>query len=370
MRTDLREFEHYVAIDSYCAWPNLTVLADGSVGALIFNQPSHGRVEGDIELWVSPDGRPPWTKRSAVTQHLPGTSRYNVAGGQGHDGVLVALVGGWLRPPTHPIRTDNLLDPLVCRSTDAGHTWEATETFSPPPEAGKCVPFGNVRVGQDGTLYAAAYDCRMSSPDPASRRSANYLFRSTDNGHHWGDASLIGGDGFGETDILQTDGGDWLAAARTQRAGRGQPANPQRHAWVELWRGDRAARTWTGGLPLTLPSQHPGNLLQLQDGRILFTCGSRIPGYYGVFVRVSEDQGESWTPPLTLVGDLIAESIVPSVERLERQGIDEIVDCGYPSTVQLADGTLVTAYYALAAVYHQNYHLAVLRWRLDDQPER
>ena len=64
VQSALRESEHYVAVDNYCAWPNLSVLPDGSVGALIFNRPSHGQVEGDVELWVSPDGRAPWTKRS------------------------------------------------------------------------------------------------------------------------------------------------------------------------------------------------------------------------------------------------------------------------------------------------------------------
>ena len=92
MLSELRQFEHDIAVDGYCAWPNLTILADGSLGALIFNQGSHGRVEGDIELWVSRDGRPPWTRRSTVTQHPPGESRFNVAGGMGHDGTLIALV--------------------------------------------------------------------------------------------------------------------------------------------------------------------------------------------------------------------------------------------------------------------------------------
>ncbi|MBI3971088.1 MAG: exo-alpha-sialidase [Chloroflexi bacterium] len=354
MGSELRQFEHCVAVDNYCAWPNLTVLPDGSVGALIFNQPSHGRVEGDIELWVSADGRPPWIRRSAVTQHLPGTSRFNVAGGLGHDGVVIAVVGGWLRPEQRPIRTDNLLDLWVCRSTDAGHTWEVTETFTPPPGAGKLVPFGNVRVGQDGALYVAAYDCRMSSPEYTSRRSSSYVFRSTDNGRHWPDARLIGRDGFTETDILQTRDGTWLAAARTLQD-YAHPENPQNSPWVTLLRADREATSWEHFLPLTLPWQHPGNLLQLQDGRILFTCGSRISGYCGVFVRVSEDQGESWTPPLMLVGDLL---------------IVGRPDCGYPSTVQLADGTLVTAYYAIAAAHHQNYHMAVMRWRLEDLEQR
>ena len=350
MLSELRQFEHYVAVDGYCAWPNLTILDDGCIGALIFNQGSHGRVEGDIELWVSRDGRPPWTRRSTVTQHPPGESRFNVAGGMGHDGTLIALVGGWLRPQRLPIRTDNLLDPLVCRSTDAGHTWQVAGAMTAPPGAGKLIPFGNVRVGQDGSLYVSAYDCRMSSPEITSRLSSTYIFRSTDNGHRWGAAQLIGRDGFTETDILQAPDGHWLAAARTLND-YANPSSPHSNAWVTLWRGDHTATTWEQQNPLTLPWQHPGNLLQLLDGRILFTCGNRVRGSYGVFVRVSEDQGATWAPPLALVGDL------SHVGR---------ADLGYPSTVQLADGTLVTAYYAIGAVHHQNYHMAVLRWSTDE----
>ena len=32
MCSDLKEFEHYIAIDGYCGWPNLTLLDDGSGG--------------------------------------------------------------------------------------------------------------------------------------------------------------------------------------------------------------------------------------------------------------------------------------------------------------------------------------------------
>ena len=134
LHSDLPLYEHYVAVDNYCAWPNLTLLPDGSVGAMIFNRPSHGGVEGDIELWVSPDGRAPWTRRSTVSAHAPGTVRMNLAAGAGKDGVLVALVGGWHIGQPQPIRTDNILLPSVCRSFDAGYTWERSDTFQPPAE--------------------------------------------------------------------------------------------------------------------------------------------------------------------------------------------------------------------------------------------
>jgi len=44
-----RVLERYVAVDNVCAWPNLTVLRDGTIIATIFNSPSHGRVEGEVE---------------------------------------------------------------------------------------------------------------------------------------------------------------------------------------------------------------------------------------------------------------------------------------------------------------------------------
>ena len=52
--------ERYVAVDDVCAWPNLTLLKDGTLTATIFNQPHHGKGEGDVESWVSTDGGRKW----------------------------------------------------------------------------------------------------------------------------------------------------------------------------------------------------------------------------------------------------------------------------------------------------------------------
>ena len=55
--------EHYIAIDNVCAWPNLTRLPDGAIVANIFNQPCHGKWEGDVECWASEDGGRFWSLR-------------------------------------------------------------------------------------------------------------------------------------------------------------------------------------------------------------------------------------------------------------------------------------------------------------------
>ncbi len=50
----------FIAIDNVCAWPALTVLPDGSINATIFGKPSHGQMEGAVEVWNSPDGLSAW----------------------------------------------------------------------------------------------------------------------------------------------------------------------------------------------------------------------------------------------------------------------------------------------------------------------
>ena len=66
--------------------------------------------------------------------------------------------------------------------------------------------------------------------------------------------------------------------------------------------------------------------MRLQDGRLLMTYGYRR-NPLGVQARVSEDSGETWSDPIVLYGDAIDG------------------DLGYPSTVQLDDGSLFTIWY-------------------------
>ncbi len=68
------------------------------------------------------------------------------------------------------------------------------------------------------------------------------------------------------------------------------------------------------------------HLLRLKDGRLLMTYGFRRKPY-GNQARVSSDHGQTWSKPLTISDDGIGS------------------DLGYPSTVQLDDGTLLTVWY-------------------------
>ena len=89
----------------------------------------------------------------------------------------------------------------------------------------------------------------------------------------------------------------------------------------------------------------PSHLLRLSDGRVLMTYGHRRPPF-GNQVRVSVD-GRQWSSPMAISED------------------GNSGDLGYPSTVEMKDGTFVTVWYELL----ENSSNAVLRqarWQLHD----
>ena len=94
--------------------------------------------------------------------------------------------------------------------------------------------------------------------------------------------------------------------------------------WTLQTESADGGKTWTIPRPITfgIPSQ----LLKLRDGRLLMTYGHRRPPF-GNQARVSTDHGRSWSEPMIVSGDGAAG------------------DLGYPSTVELADGTLLTVWY-------------------------
>ncbi|MBI5801648.1 MAG: exo-alpha-sialidase [Verrucomicrobia bacterium] len=83
-------------------------------------------------------------------------------------------------------------------------------------------------------------------------------------------------------------------------------------------------KTWS--VPRVIGFGIPSHLIKLRDGRLLMTYGHRRPPY-GTQARVSADNGSSWSDPLVITDDCPRN------------------DLGYPSTVELADGTLLTIWY-------------------------
>ena len=182
----------------------------------------------------------------------PGTNRMNCAAGVAANGDVVVLCSGWadrgrrgepVAPHRRPLRS------WICRSPDQGRSWSAQSGFPAPPpseigEGNELIPFGNIRLADDGALCVAAYLRKGES------RSC-YLLRSRDDGRTWGDPVALHPGG-NETDILHLGRGRWLAACREFRE--------RRDVHLELFSSTDDGRNWSREMPLTLPRQVTGAL--------------------------------------------------------------------------------------------------------------
>ena len=326
----------HVAITNVCAWPNLTLLPDGTIAAVLFNQPSHGQQEGDIECWASTDGIN-WERRSRITRHQPDTVRMNHAAGVAHNGDFIVLCSGWTneKQPERPKQLafrDDILDVWTLRSSDGGRTWKKQTGF-PAAEPGwtEYIPFGDIWMGKDGVLHTSCYQGQYRDPTKSFHTKGwrSWHFRSDDDGNTWTRSAIIG-PRHNETDIFPLGNGHWLAAARIDK--------------MELISSTDNGATWSTPVPVTTRNEINGHLTRLQDGRLLLSYGVRVPKRRGVCARFSSDEGKTWSDPVRL--SLVVGN----------------ADCGYPSSVQLANGKIVTAWYSKHSTEYEGYHMGVTIW--------
>jgi len=103
-------------------------------------------------------------------------------------------------------------------------------------------------------------------------------------------------------------------------------------------------KTWSVPHPIGVWGL-PSHLLRLRNGTLLMTYGHRRTPL-GNQARLSKDEGGTWSGPLLISADGASD------------------DLGYPSTVELADGTLLTVWYETL----KGDPMAVLRqakWRIE-----
>lgn len=209
----------------------------------------------------------------------------------------------------------------MLRSTDGGVTW------SPRYRVPAYSPHGPVAM-LDGRLFYAS----------ANGKKAVAMI-SEDDGLSWSVVSEMPVRA-GELHAVQAADGRLIVHVRDKIAGKG--GTVQNTAQIVSADG---GKTWSK--PVKVADGYPSHLLRLKDGGLLMTYGWR-QAPYGIRCKHSADHGRTWSEEVVLTKDAAGW------------------DVGYPSSVELTNGALLTVWYEAPA----GSHTAVLRqarWTLDRQ---
>lgn len=301
-------------------------LADGRIAVVMRGGAPHVGLKGRLDMAFSSDEGQTWSKPTVVVDS--GIDDRNPALGQAADGTLVVAYWHNTRYDAAGQYNSNLDTPVstwTTRSGDGGKTWSKPVQIN-VSDIGWGSPYGKVLTLPDGSMLMAVYGgaVRDASKSPTTRPKEtehSYVYRSTDNGQSWLRFGQPGPQGFNETGLLRLPSGVILAAMRRDPGGT-----------VCLTRSADGGKTWAEpSQPITPNSVHPADLTLLPDGRVLMVCGDRV-GPYGVRGLIGDASGD-----------------------FDRAGRIRVVtdatngDCGYPSSVMLKDGRILTAYYAVGS---------------------
>jgi sialidase-1 len=319
--------ERRLAVQGGGYFPVLVKLPDGTLGAVVRGGAPHIGIGGRLDFIGSSDGGKTWSPpRKAVDS--PWDDR-NPALGVMKDGTLVLAYG-----EAHSYRPDGSFDlkagPYILHkvtSPDQGKTWSAKEPIDPPFPSPS--PYGKIIVLSDGTALLSVYQM----PSDAAR-----ILRSKDQGKTWGDFSRL--PGHDETQLLELADGRLLAFTRIEEKGE--------HGLLLCESGDKG-RTWPSTRKLLKAGQWPYDATLLKSGHVLLSFGSRV-GRYGAGVLLSIDGGSTW----------------PEDRAVLLGGDSSSVDTGYPSTVQLSDGGIVTLYYAVGSGLATGEQAIAVRYQEQD----
>lgn len=198
----------------------------------------------------------------------------------------------------------------LIRSTDGGKTWSTRL----PTIVNS--PHGPIQLRDGRLLYAG------KQLWTGEKRTG--VCESMDDGQTWqwlaeiptrkGDQAV---QGYHELHAVEANSGTLVAQIRNHnKANSGETLQTESNDGGKTWSEPHSIGVW--GLP--------SHLLKLRDGRLLMTYGHRRAPF-GNQARLSADDGKTWSEAMILSGD-------------GKGG-----DLGYPSTVELGDGSLLTVWY-------------------------
>ncbi|MSP13514.1 MAG: exo-alpha-sialidase [Chloroflexi bacterium] len=321
--------------------PDVIQLQNGDLLMTFREAMEHLSDDGHIVVVRSRDGGLTWGERQVVVDNYHQDDR-ETSLTQLRDGTI--LMVWWANKLYDPTGQYGILGPVVdtnkeqrvYRSTDNGYTWEDTSGPINSDPLHMAVASERIIELPDGTLLMPTYHWdRRSSED----LQGSSIYRSKDGGRNWELLSVVANTPSGgqigvlsEPGLTITKSGKLLVMMRT----------PEGHHIFAS--SIDAGQTWSEPRVMDMGSWgHPANLITLQNGDILCTYGRRQriqfttfntgnPGLdqpSSVYIAISHDEGETW----------------PLEERSIIRDDFLTMDMGYPSSVQLQDGRILTTYY-------------------------
>lgn len=343
--------------DRYHGWPTLTRLASGELMVVCSGgREAHVCPFGRVELLRSADEGQTWSfnrtildgpiddRDAGIVRTLSGTllvttftslaywpilKRANERAGTDAPAMDAERLSRWNAAHAR-VAAGAHQDHLGCRcvrSTDNGRTWSA------PIDTLVNSPHGPITLASGRLFYAGV---RLWDE---GRRVGVAV--SDDDGQTWqwlSDIPTRAGDeskNYHELHAVEAAGGRLVVHIRNHNAVNNREilqthSDDGGESWVEPY----TIGVW--GLP--------SHLLKTSDGRLLMSYGHRRAPL-GNQVRVSDDDGSTWSDPLIITGNATSG------------------DLGYPSTVELEPGRFVTVWYERMKE-NPNGVLRMATWRL------
>ena len=340
----------------YFAWPTIARMDDGTLLVVSSGlRAEHVCPFGKTVLNVSRDDGRTWSP-PRVIQDSPIDDRDAGIVSLGGKSVLASWFRsdtriyakeGWIPaaeretwPKVFVDWTDDMVTGLVGSwtsiSDDGGETW------SEPRRAPVSTPHGPIQLANGDLLYLGKPFGTWMDMEVGQITAA----RSSDRGQTWRTVGRVpvaprtNAAHYHEPHVVELPSGRLVAAIRVEeRIGRsGMPAFT-----VMQTLSDDGGATWS--VPRWVGfSGSPPHLVRHSSGALVMTYGYREKPF-GQRVAISRDDGQSWQ------GDWVLRADGPDF------------DLGYPATVELADGSLLTVCYQKAAP-EEKCSLLWSKWKL------
>jgi len=325
--------------DKYHGWPTVARRASGQLlVSCSGGREAHVCPFGRVELITSDDDGKAWSKpRVLMDTQIDDRDSGVIETAKGS--ILVTTFTSLAYVPG--LEKAQKLEPGAAGAwpTEKLDRWLAVHNQLSEAERQAMLGVWMLRSTDGGKTFSEPYRCLVNSPHgPNQLADGRVLYlgknlwqgetwigacESTDDGQTWSRLGAIptreGDDvkAYHELHAVEAADGRIVAQIRNHnKANSGETLQSESEDGGKTWSAPHAIGVW--GLP--------SHLMRLADDRLLMTYGHRRQPF-GNQARVSDDGGRTWSEPVIVSGDGPGG------------------DLGYPSTVQLDDGSLVTVWY-------------------------